>query len=252
MARYLLTIEYVGTGFHGFQRQQGIDTVQGALEQALGRFTGEEPRVMGSGRTDAGVHARAQAAAFDLREELECAAVMTSLNALLPNSISVTEVRRVSETFDPRRDALWREYRYFILNRPAPSALLAGFSFHVPRELDFEAMQRACGVFAGERDFSGFRVKGGAGETSTVRRVMECEAVRPGGELVCVRVKANAFLYRMVRMMAGAVLAAGSGRITTLEIEARLSGGSGPATDTLPSHGLFLWRVAYPPDVYVD
>ena len=120
MPRYLLTVEYVGTDYHGFQRQAGLATVQGALEQAITAFTGMEVHVQGAGRTDAGVHAVGQAAAFDLPVEVDAGQYRASLNALLPKGVAATAMDLVREGFDPRREAAWREYRYFILNRPAP------------------------------------------------------------------------------------------------------------------------------------
>jgi tRNA pseudouridine38-40 synthase len=251
MPRYLLRLEYLGTDFHGFQKQPGLETVQGALESALMVFSGAEPRVQGAGRTDTGVHALGQAAAFDLERELDPDQVQGSLNGLLPPAISITSVRIVREDLDPRRGALWREYRYFILNRRSPSALLRGFTHHVSAPLDFDSMAAACGLFVGEHDFGAFRIKGGPDEPG-VRTVYECEISRPLPDVVCFRVRANAFLYRMVRIMAGAVVSAGCARMEGDDISRALLGAGGPCAEALPACGLFLWHVAYPDDIYVD
>lgn len=245
MARFLVTLEYRGQQFHGFQKQPGLATVQGALESALLRLTGEETRVYGAGRTDAGVHALGQAAAFDVPERMRERPGLVSLNALLPDGAAVSSIRPVPEGFDPRRGARWREYRYFLLNRRAPSALLREFTFHHPGALDQGAMAGACALFVGERDFSAFRVR--QQEESSVRRVYECELAEVVPGLLFIRVRANSFLYRMARTMCGAVVAVGSGRMELGELEGHLeNGGRAPCVEPLPAHGLFLWHVEYP------
>ncbi len=250
MPRYLLTVEYVGTDYHGFQRQAGLATVQGALEQAITAFTGREVHVQGAGRTDAGVHAVGQAAAFDLPVEVDAGQYRASLNALLPKGVAATAMDLVREGFDPRREAAWREYRYFILNRPAPSPILEAYAHHVPKRLDRSLMGEACALFTGDHDFSAFRVKGGPDEAN-VRRVLECELTEPYPDLLCFRVRATAFLYRMVRIMAGAIKAVGCGRMEPGELERHLLGGEKPCADPLPARGLFLWQVSYLGEIYL-
>jgi tRNA pseudouridine38-40 synthase len=251
VARYLLKVEYAGTLFYGFQKQPGLSTVQGELEEAVFRITGERVRVMGAGRTDAGVHAIGQAVAFDLCAGIDIQRVQGGLNAVLPPGIAVGEMAAVRGDLDPRRDALWREYRYFILNRKARSPVLADYTHHVTTILDGPLIERACSLMVGVHDFSAFRVKGDK-EDHAVREVKECELSRSGAGLLCIRVCANAFLYRMVRIMAGAITAAGSSRMSMDELAAHLEGGVSPCADPLPACGLFLWRVAYPADITVD
>lgn len=247
MPRYLVRLEYKGTGFHGFQKQPGFATVQGALESALVTYSGEEVSTAGAGRTDAGVHAVGQVATFDLSSEVETDRVMRGLNGLLPRGVAVTHMRRVPGGFDPRRDAIWREYRYLILNRRFPSPLLEEFAFHMHGELDRPLVDEACSLAVGKHNFSAFRVK--AEEGSTSREVLLCETGQfdwfPG--LLYLRVRAGSFLYRMVRVMAGAIVAVGTGRMSTAEFAGHLTGGSRPCAEPLPAHGLFLWEVAYPP-----
>lgn len=247
MARYLIRVEYVGTRFHGFQRQPGLATVQGELERAVSSFTGREVRVLGAGRTDAGVHALGQAAAFDLDGPVDEHKALSSLNALTGPDISVGEVSHVDDGFDPRREALWREYRYFVLNRRAPSALLAPFSHHVPGDLDRDRMSQAAALLEGEHDFSAFRAKAD-GEAHARRTVLACEVSEPFGDVLSIRVRANAFLYKMVRIMAGAITCVGGGRMEVEAVRCALEGAEKPCADPLPPQGLFLWHVKYPQD----
>jgi tRNA pseudouridine38-40 synthase len=233
--------------FHGFQKQPGLLTIQGALEGALVALTGQEIRVFGAGRTDTGAHAVGQAAAFDMPSEVDTSRTLVSLNALLPEGVAVTTMRPAPDGFDPRRDALWREYRYFILNRVAPSALLDEFTYHFPRELDVGLMNKACGSFVGGHDFSAFRAK--SPDESSVRNVMECDTVEIFEGLVSMRVRADSFLYRMVRIMAGAVVSVGSGKMTLEELVTCIDGpATRPCSDPLPARGLFLWQVSYQKD----
>lgn len=243
MTRYLVTLEYRGTLFHGFQKQPGLPTIQGAFDSAVLTYTGQEIRTLGAGRTDAGVHALGQTATFDLDEKVDIDRALRGLNALLPQGISITDMREVAPDFDPRRRAVWREYRYLILNRTTPSPLLDDLAYHFPGELDRELMKEGCSLFDGEHDFSAFRV--GKEEKSKVRLVLQCEIVEPFPELLCFIVRANSFLYRMVRIMASAVLAVGSGRMDLPELASYLEGGSGPCADPVPAQGLYLWEVAY-------
>lgn len=250
MARYLVTLEYRGTSFHGFQKQPGLPTIQGALESALVAFMGEEIRAHGAGRTDTGAHALGQAAAFDMPYEVDEARTIISINALLPNGISVTSMRRVSDGFDVRRDAIWREYRYFILNRTAPSALLDEFTYHFPRSLDLERMREACSLCLGEHNLSAFKAK--SQEESSTRNIMVCETVEIFPGLLSLFLRANSFLYKMVRIMGGALVSVGSGRMTVEEFRSYLEkGGASPCADPLPARGLFLWLVEYPPEAFV-
>jgi len=243
MTRCRLSLEYKGTRFHGFQKQPGVATVQGALESAILTYTGQAVHTLGAGRTDAGVHALGQVAAFDLDEEVDIRKALRGLNALLPQGMSIADMKEAAPDFDPRRDVVWREYRYFILNRPAASPLLEDYTYHYPRELDRKLMKEACLLFEGEHDFSAFRV--GQEEQSPVRTVLRFEIAESFPELLCFIVRANSFLYKMVRIMAGAVVAVGSGRMDLSGLVSHLAGGSQPCVEPLPAHGLFLWEIAY-------
>jgi len=245
----MVTLEYKGTAFHGFQRQPGLPTIQGSLESALVSFTGQEIRVQGAGRTDTGAHAFGQAAAFDLPFAVDATRGITSINALLPSSITVTAMRPVRDAFDPRREASWREYRYFILNRSEPSAILDEFTYHFPYDLDRAAVDTACSAVLGQHDFSAFRSK--SQDESTVRTVLACEVKEAFPDLLSLTIRADAFLYRMVRILAGALVAVGTGKMGIDEFGCCVGNGAAkPCADPLPSRGLFLWRVSYPPEAF--
>lgn len=244
--RYMAVLEYRGDGFHGFQKQPGVPTVQGALEEALSVYLGAPARTAGAGRTDAGVHALGQAVAFDSDERLEESRAAAGLSALMPEGVVVRSLRRVPGDFDPRRDAVWREYRYFILNRDRPSPVLEGLVHHVRVSLDREAVLRGCRLMEGEHDFSAFTLSSHQG--STLRVVDRCEFRDCRPELYCLRIRANSFLYRMVRIIAGALVSLGSGRMEPVDLESCLQSGEGPCADPLPAHGLYLWKVEYPPE----
>ncbi len=236
---------------HGFQKQPGFPTVQGRLEEALGRIAGARTRVMGAGRTDSGVHAVGQVVAFDLDPGREVEKVIAGMNALLSPDISVPAASRARDGFDPRRDALWREYRYFFWTGAAPSPFLEEFTHRAASGLDVERMSRACELAVGSHDFSAFRVKAVPGEAAT-RDVLECGLHEPCPGVLCVRVRANAFLYRMVRILAGALHDVGRGRMDTEELAGHLEGGDRPCAEALPARGLFLWRVEYPAGITID
>ena len=243
--RLAMLVEYDGRAFHGFQAQRNAVSVQGALEEAISRLTGESPRVRGAGRTDAGVHALAQVAAFDTRSSHPPEVFRQALNHHLTGDVAVREVREVSQDFDPRRSAVSREYRYRILNSPAPSPLLRGLVHHVRQPLDAEAMNRAASLLEGEMDFAPFAASMPEGRAGTRRIVFRCTVARTG-ELVVLDMEANGFLRQQVRRTAGALLEVGLGRLD-MDGFRRLAGSGrlGAAEMALPPAGLTLMRVNY-------
>ncbi|HVM23934.1 MAG TPA: tRNA pseudouridine(38-40) synthase TruA [Candidatus Limnocylindrales bacterium] len=239
-------VEYDGTAFAGSQVQPKARTVQGELEEALNRLIGERIRVRLAGRTDAGVHATGQVAAFCLprREagEQRWPDLQRRLNAVLPADLAVRSLRAAAAGFDPRRDARWRVYRYRIRTGGAKHPLERHWTLEIDDRLDVAAMQAAAARMVGERDFASL----GADEHgSTVRHLAEVRVTRRG-DLVEVRVTANAFLRRMVRSIVALLLAAGRGRLGPDDVDAILRG-SGRALDgrAAPAKGLTLERVVY-------
>ena len=235
-------IEYDGTAFAGSQVQPNARTVQGELEMALNRLIGERIRVRFAGRTDAGVHATGQVAAFCLPAGEALPVVRERLNALLPDDLAVRSLRAAAAGFDPRRDARWRVYRYRILTNGARRPSERHRTLEIDDRLDVASMQDAARRMVGHRDYAslGSDVRG-----RTVRNLAEVR-VTQRGNLVEVRVTANAFLRRMVRSIVAILLAVGQGRLASSAVDELLTG-SGRALHgrAAPPHGLTLERVVY-------
>jgi tRNA pseudouridine38-40 synthase len=240
-------IEYDGTAFAGSQVQANARTVQGELEEALNRLIGERARVRFAGRTDAGVHATGQVASFCVprRSSGEWRGwreLQRRLNAALPRDVAVRSISQVSPSFDPRRDARWRVYRYRILTQGARRPLERYRTLEIDEPLDVELMRAAAAPMIGERDFSAL---GADARGQTVRNLTEVRITRRG-PLVEVSVTANAFLRRMVRSMVALLMEAGRGRLTPADVEALLARGERAlAGRAAPPRGLTLERVVY-------
>ena len=238
--RYRARVEYDGTDFAGFQVNPGKRTVQGVLEAALARLDdGEEQRVDGAGRTDAGVHARGQVIGFTYAGQISETELGRALDALLPPDLSVDGVRRALAGFNPRFAARYREYRYTVWNGPR-SPLRERTALGVRAPLDTAAMARAGSAFIGRHDFSAF----GATDRSPVRTVTMVR-VRREGRLVTIDVRADSFLRGMVRRLVAVLLEVGLGKTDETAVRAVLAG-PGPALSGVaaPAKGLCLRRVA--------
>jgi tRNA pseudouridine38-40 synthase len=238
--RYRARVEYDGTDFAGFQVNPGKRTVQGVLEAALARLgNGEEQRVDGAGRTDAGVHARGQVIGFTYDGSLNEMELGRALDALLPPDLSVGDVRPAPAGFNPRYAARYREYRYTVWNGPrSPLRERTALGVRVP--LDTAAMARAGSAFIGRHDFSAF----GATDRTPVRTVSMVR-VRREGRLVTIDVRADSFLRGMVRRMVAVLLEVGLGKLDEAAVRTALAApGPAFAGAAAPSKGLCLRRVA--------
>jgi tRNA pseudouridine38-40 synthase len=240
-----LTLEYDGTCYHGWQRQKNALSIQEVIETALSRITGETVRLIGSGRTDAGVHALGQVANFTTRSTVPRRAFLYGLNSLLPMDIAVLQAEEVPLTFHARYDALWKTYEYRLLNRPVRSPLNHLHAWWLPGSLDATAMQQAAAVLPGEHDFFAFRAAGSR-PGHAVRRVQEAVwHCLPEGWLKFT-ITANGFLRGMVRSLVGTLVEIGKGKypIEFLGevLEKRDRRLAGP---TAPPQGLFLVKVEY-------
>jgi tRNA pseudouridine38-40 synthase len=245
MRRIAVGIEYDGSRYSGWQEQQGAASLQAALEDALERVAAAPVRLVCAGRTDAGVHARAQVGHFDTAAVRSARAWLLGANTYLPADISLCWVRGVPGHFHARYSALARTYRYLILNRPARSALHHGRALLVHQRLDVAAMAQGAQWLLGEHDFSAFR----AAECQARSPVRELRTltVRRAGDWIAIDVTANAFLHHMVRNIVGLLLAIGLGRSPPERAQARLASRSRtPGELTAAAHGLYLWRVHYP------
>ena len=237
--RYRARVEYDGTDFAGFQVQPGGRTVQGELESALRRLSGGNRVVVdGSGRTDAGVHARGQVIAFTYSGRLGRSELQKALAAGLPRDIGIGPIIPVGKDFSPRHQARHREYRYLIWNGPR-SPLRERQSLGVRERLDVAAMAAAAKVFVGRHDFSAF----GGADRQPVRTLTKLSVVRRG-DLITVTVIGDAFLRGMVRRIVAALLRVGHGR-TSAEDLAKALKGRQPAFhgEAAAPRGLTLWRV---------
>lgn len=245
MQHYKLTIEYDGAGFHGWQIQAGEATIQGTIQKALSRMTGESIVLHGSGRTDAGVHALGQTASFRTAARIPPAAYVAGLNSLLPGDIVIRACEPVDETFHARFSAKNKTYRYQILNAPLPSALLRRYAWHVRKPLDLAAMKHATAFIKGERDFKSFEGAGSPRE-STIRKVTRAEVGQTETGLVAFTITANGFLRFMVRNLVGTLVDVGLGKTTVEGFERILAAKNRNAAGvTAPPQGLFLVEVCY-------
>ena len=244
--KIVLILEYNGTRYHGFQLQLHKPTIQEEIEKALGRLTGEKIRVMGASRTDAGVHARGQVISLRTRSSHSLRTFVKGLNYYLPRDIAVKAAHRVGDSFNVRRNAVSREYNYYILNSLTRSPLRKTFSYLVTGYLDIEAMNQACQALIGEHDFASFTSGIGAEIKSTVRRVYRAE-VRRDEEMVVFNMVANSFLTHQVRNTVGALVRVGLSKMSGDEfcsiMELKKPGLAGPIA---PACGLCLMQVNYP------
>jgi len=246
ISKIVLIMEYDGTRYHGFQLQVNLPTIQGEVEKALWKLTGERTRVGAASRTDAGVHAKGQVVSFRTRSPLPAGTFINGLNYYLPKDIAVKEAHKVDSSFNVRRNALSREYSYYILNSLTRSPIREGFCYRVAGHLDIEAMNQACQALIGQHDFASFASRIGVNLKSTVRSVHKAEIERDG-ELATFNIVANSFLAHQVRNTVGALIRVGLGRMPVDEfrsiMEARKPGLAGPSA---PAYGLCLMQVNYP------
>ena len=245
MPRYKLLIEYDGAPFCGWQYQDNGPSVQGAIEAAVKAMTGDDVRVNGAGRTDAGVHAMGQVAHIDLAKEYKADRVRDALNAhLRPHPIGVLSAEVVPETFDARFSATKRHYIYRIANRRANLALNAGHAWRVARPLDAGAMHEAAQVLIGKHDFTTFRDT--ECQAKSPEKTLDVLDVTRDGDNVNITTSARSFLHSQVRSMVGSLVWVGHGKWTAKDMRAALDARDRAACGPVaPPDGLYLVRVEY-------
>ncbi len=244
MPRLMLTIEYDGTGFLGWQSQSGGGTVQDEIERAILEVTGEKIRIDGSGRTDAGVHALGQVATFDSDSTIPPDNFAAALNRELPDTITVLESRAVDGEFHARYSAKGKTYRYVIVNRPARASLDRDRAAYMRGPLDADAMSDAAGAFVGEHDFRAFACETEA-DKDCVRTITRCDVARHG-DRITIEVEGSGFLRKMVRTIVGTLIEAGRGKMSPGDVAAVIESRDRKiAGRTAPPQGLYLVEVKY-------
>lgn len=246
MNNYMAVVEYDGTGFNGFQIQpEGTRTIQEELILAISRILGHKISLYYAGRTDAGVHARGQVINFKTGLELDLYRFKWSLNSLLPEDIGIKTINKVDISFDSRRDAKSREYRYYVVGGNYQSVFLKKYSILTTSGLDLELMRKTSRMFVGRRDFTSF-ASPALLDVNTIRNIYSFTITRDNEGVTTFRIIANSFLYNMVRIMVGTILEIGKGEGRLEDIRQALAGGgSNFASSMAPARGLFLTRVVY-------
>jgi len=243
--RLKLVIAYDGASFVGWQSQRGGRAVQDFLEAVFQKITGQRVVVHGSGRTDSGVHALGQVAHVDVPDDsLGPQEWLRALNASLPPAIRVLTARRASPDFHARFDAKGKVYRYMIRNAPVLPPHEAGRVWHFPQELDLSLMEQTAKIFVGRHDFAAFAANRAEAVQDTQRTIRKL-SVQRRGTLISLTVEGEGFLYKMVRMLTGAMVRAAQGRAEVADLRERLKAGTPKWNFVAPAGGLYLVRVIY-------
>ncbi|MGE5487486.1 MAG: tRNA pseudouridine(38-40) synthase TruA [bacterium] len=249
MRRIKITVAYDGTDYHGWQVQPSLPTIQGTLEHVVGSIEGRPVKVEGSGRTDAGVHALAQVAAFSISNPIPTVNLRRAMNRLLPRDIRVLSAVETAPEFNPRYDALSKTYEYRIFRDEVCPPFERRYVHHHPYPLDLDRMVRAAAVFEGEHDFTAFAASddSDAFGRSKVRTIFSSRLIYEPPRLI-YRVRGSGFLKHMVRNIVGTLLEAGKGNLDLDCLRSLLApGASTKAGPTAPASGLFLVEVDYGP-----
>ena len=245
MRNFKIILQYEGTRYQGWQRQESTqNTIQGKLERLLSRIAGEPVEIQASGRTDAGVHAYGQTANFHMDTQLSPEALMEQINAYLPEDIGVISIEEVPERFHSRLNAKGKTYRYRVLNSAVPHVFDGRYVYVFPEKLDVEAMRRAACLLCGTHDYRAF-TSAKRSRKSTVRTVDAIEIERIGDELRFT-FSGNGFLFHMVRILMGTLLEVGTGKREAEEMTLLLENGKREdAGPLVPACGLALMEVRY-------
>lgn len=245
MRNIRLLLQYEGTRYQGWQRQQSTgNTIQGKLEELLSRMCGELVEVQGSGRTDAGVHALGQVANFHTDSPMTTEEMLVYINRYLPEDIAVVEISEAHPRFHSRLNARGKRYEYRVVNSAVPHVFLRRYALEVPQRLDIRAMEQAAAVLCGEHDFKSF-TSARKGKKSTVRRIDEIRISRDG-DVLCFSFRGNGFLHHMVRILMGTLLEVGMGLRGPESMEKVLAARNREAAGPLaPAKGLTLVEVFF-------
>ncbi|QXE01886.1 tRNA pseudouridine(38-40) synthase TruA [Terribacillus sp. DMT04] len=239
-------VSYEGTKFSGFQVQDQYRTIQGEIEKALTKIhKGQQIRIQASGRTDAGVHAKGQVIHFDTELRLGDYNWRKALNTLLPDDIRIVDITGAEEGFHARYNAKRKQYKYFIHNAPEQDVFKRHYVHHVPYNLDFDRIQQAIQVIEGTHDFTAFCSARAEVKGEKIRTIYEA-ACEKQDDMIVLTFTGNGFLYNMVRILAGTLIAIGNGRKEPEDMASILASKDRQlASKTAAASGLFLWKVEY-------
>lgn len=244
MRNIKLIIEYDGTEYCGFQKQNKDITVQGTLEKAISKATDEVIDIIGSSRTDAGVHARGMVCNFNTNSTIPGDKFREAVNRRLPDDIVIIESEEVREDFHARYCSKGKTYSYTIINRALTGAIGKNFYFQVKEELDIDKMKKACEYFIGKHDFKAFQSKGSSVKTS-IRTIKELY-IEKEAEIIKIQITADGFLYNMVRIIVGTLIQVGKGKIQLDDVESIIESGNRlKAGPCVKPNGLILEKVYY-------
>ena len=244
MKNIKLILEYDGTNYSGWQRQKNSITIQQKIEEAIFKLTKEKVELIGSSRTDSGVHAKGFVANFKTNSTIPGEKFREALTSKLPDDIVIIKSEEVDENFHSRYSSIGKTYCYTILNRRVPSAINRNYSYFYRGKLNVDAMKEACNHFIGKHDFKGFRSLGSSVKTS-IRTITELY-IESKDDYINIYISADGFLYNMVRIIVGTLIFVGTGKINHLEIpEIIKSGDRKKAGKCVPPTGLFLEKVFY-------
>lgn len=243
MRNLKITIQYNGSNYCGWQKQPNSLGIQGTIEKAIYDITKEKIKIIGSGRTDAGVHAIGQVANFKIDSTIPTNKIANALNSKLPKDIAIINCIEVKEDFHARYSAKRKRYRYLIHNSMYRNPIYKDISYHVKYDLDFKKMCAQAKYLIGEHDFKGF-MSSGSSAIDTTRTIYDI-TLQKEDDLIIVEVEGNGFLYNMVRIIVGTLIDIGRGRIQKSLDEVIYSQKRGECGHTAPAHGLFLKKVDY-------
>ena len=247
LTTYRMTLSYDGRPYFGWQRHREHPTIQGLLEGAIESAFGMRSAVQGSGRTDRGAHANGQVATVALAPGLETERALEALNARLPDDIRILEFAEAPPGFHARDAAVSKTYRYVIWNAPACPAAKVGRVWHIPGRLDVAAMRQACPAFLGQLDFASFATRPNFKQATTVRHLQHID-LRAEGPQIEITMRADGFLYKMVRNIVRAIVKVGEGRTSLSQLNQIIAAKNRRAAPgTAPASGLYLDAVAYDP-----
>ncbi len=245
MPKYKIIIEYDGSNFVGWQKQENGNSIQESIEKAITKITSEKVNVFGAGRTDSGVHAKGQVAHFVTSNDISSDIIRDALNQHLRNfSISILSAEKVKEDFHARFSAIHRHYQYILINRRPPLTFKKKYAWSVYKELEIDKMKIAANYFIGKYDFNSFRSID-CQSSSSIKTIKLCKVNQINEEII-FDISAKSFLHSQVRIMVGTLVEVGKGKTKPDEIKEILeSKDRSRAGPTAPAHGLYLIKVDY-------